>query len=387
MARSHWQPIPELAYPNGTRLTIFFVNKLHTYFRHESADAIFPAYNQTFAPDDPNPFYVHKDPRARAVICVDETLHCTPDGATCWNFAQEEGNFPDETSPEYYLMSYALLFSTMFDSLALRLGDALLAGQSISQYVSKALERDQWKLEMENLFNTSLARIQFDAWSISSGEGSDRDDTDRMLPEEGSSLSVCGPFKFKTAGYVNVLWKWSILFLLEPIASWVLSWDVKGKKSKRRGSPKPQPIGVQAEPSTLSPLPEPSSSREPPVLWGPGMSSIPPDSLPDAEQVSDSDAGDLGDALKVGPSAVQESRAPPSSRPETGHGTQPQATGPGGDGDADEGAYEEEEEDDERLIVLTWILKRSFYTWPALLIAKTKDGYERWRDRHSSASV
>lgn len=130
-------------------------------------------------------------------------------------------------------MNYSLLYSNMFTSLALRLRTALLAQKNVSQYISPGFEADHWKLEMESLFNTSLARIQFDAWSIASGEGRRLDGFVRQLPERGSELNICGLFKFRTNGYINILlWPYFIIASM-PVVFGVLSLDLKLPRHKK----------------------------------------------------------------------------------------------------------------------------------------------------------
>jgi hypothetical protein len=156
-------------------------------------------------------------------------------------------------------MNYSLLYSNIFTSLALRLRTALLAQKNVSQYISPGFESDHWKLEMENLFNTSLARIQFDAWSIASGEGRGLDGYVRQLPERGSGLNICGLFKFRTNGYINILfWPYFIIALM-PAVFGVLSLDVplpKHKKSSEtpQAGPARSDLGPPASsPQTLAP--------------------------------------------------------------------------------------------------------------------------------------
>jgi hypothetical protein len=228
-----WKPTPQLTPPRGARVTIIFVNTLHQFYKTQSLDPIFPASD----PSKIKPLFIHKDPRARAVACVDETFHCTPDGETCWTFADQEKHPVPISRPEYHFMNYSLLYSNMFTSLELRLRTALLAQKNVSQYISPGLEEDHWKREMENLFNTSLARIQLDALSIASGEGRGLDGFVRQLPEKGSGLDICRLFKFRPVGYVNVLvWPY-ILIAVVPVLAWVLSLDVPLARSSSETQP------------------------------------------------------------------------------------------------------------------------------------------------------
>jgi hypothetical protein len=93
----------------------------------------------------------------------------------------------------------------------------LLAQQLVAQYISGDLSEKHWTYEMENLFATSLARIQFDAWAIVKGEGYKEDGYKKVFPLD-SSMDVCGIFKFRTSGYVNIaLWPMIMVLLMTPI--------------------------------------------------------------------------------------------------------------------------------------------------------------------------
>ncbi|KAF1817624.1 hypothetical protein P152DRAFT_25090 [Eremomyces bilateralis CBS 781.70] len=115
------------------------------------------------------------------------------------------------SEPDYWFMRLSLLYSNIYDTISRRLGMALLAQRRISGYNSGPLEDNHWMSEVEMLFSTSLARIQFDAWSIASGEGHDRDGYIDGTPlEAGPPGSLCGLFKFKTRSHKNINLVWFI---------------------------------------------------------------------------------------------------------------------------------------------------------------------------------
>lgn len=75
-----------------------------------------------------------------------------------------------------------------------------------------------WKLEAEHLFKTSLARAQFDAWSIASAEDHDDPTYIDTLPDEAKG-KMCGLFKFRAAGYVNIhVWWFVVMIFVWPLA-------------------------------------------------------------------------------------------------------------------------------------------------------------------------
>jgi hypothetical protein len=137
-------------------------------------------------------------------------------------------------------MKFALAKATIYDAIQTRLGDALIAQEMITGYQSRGLVADQvetWKLhwmqEVERLFQTSLARVQYDAWSIGSGEDEKRVISDGYSNyTDAEAGNLCGLFKFKSSQYSNLLVGWYIglLFLLP--ALWVLAAEVATIRSR-----------------------------------------------------------------------------------------------------------------------------------------------------------
>lgn len=118
--------------------------------------------------------------------------------------------------PQYWLLKFSLESSSIFDSINRRLGSALLAQEMVAQYNSPALNDTHWMDEAERLFATSLARIQFDAFNIASGEDQvhEVDGYVKQTPDEAGEL--CGLYKFQSTGYTN----------LNYVMLWVLGWPV-----------------------------------------------------------------------------------------------------------------------------------------------------------------
>lgn len=127
-------------------------------------------------------------------------------------------------------MKLALGSSNIYDAIVRRLGTALIAQERVSQSLSRALGDGHWKSEAARLFATSLARIQFDALVIASGEDSDQEGYIDMAPDEAGNL--CGLFKFKSSSYKNLDLAWAILLgllipllmllSLQEVRSWVM---------------------------------------------------------------------------------------------------------------------------------------------------------------------
>ena len=107
------------------------------------------------------------------------------------------------SSAAYWLMKWSLEDSNIYDSVKWRLGTALLAQESVSQFVSLPLPSDQWQLEASQLFATSLARIQYDALGIATGEDRQRPGYVEVTPDEAKG-TLCGIYKFKSPDHTNI---------------------------------------------------------------------------------------------------------------------------------------------------------------------------------------
>jgi hypothetical protein len=175
---------------------------MHIYHLKPSYDPIFPAIKPRFIEGYRDPYYYNSDLRARALACVDTTELCSPNGDSCWSMTAD---LPDDAlnTPAYWLMKWSLEASNIYDSVKWRLGTALLAQEKVSQSRSQPLSDNHWEAEAEQLFKTSLARIQFDAWSISTGEDREQPGYIETTPDEGRG-KLCRLYKFNSIGYTNI---------------------------------------------------------------------------------------------------------------------------------------------------------------------------------------
>ncbi|KAL9127469.1 MAG: hypothetical protein Q9217_003669 [Psora testacea] len=221
----YWRPIPELKPPNDSTVTIIFVSSMHIYHAEPSFDPIFYATKPHYFNDYREPYYYNADPRARALACVDKSEVCSPDGNVCWSMASPAPN-KVPSPPAYWLMKWALENSNIYDSIKWRLGTALLAQESISQSVSMPLPPDQWQLETSQLFATSLARIQYDAWGIAVGEDRQRPGYIDVTPDEAKGR-LCGLYIFKTSDYTNVNLVAFIALIVLAITIFILSLQAR----------------------------------------------------------------------------------------------------------------------------------------------------------------
>lgn len=67
-------------------------------------------------------------------------------------------------------MKWSLEYLDIYHFITKCLRAALIVRYAISQYILIPLSDRHWVVEARRLFETSLARIQLDAWGIGSGE-------------------------------------------------------------------------------------------------------------------------------------------------------------------------------------------------------------------------
>ena len=148
-----------------------------------------------------------------------------------------------QSSPDYWLMKWSLENSNTYDSIKWRLGTALLAQESVSQSMSISLSPHQWQLEASQLFATSLARIQYDAWNIATGEDGERVGYVELTPDEAKGR-LCRLYKFKSSDYTNINIAAFVGLPLLAVTIFILSWDARvvGWSSGKGGSAVSEPL-------------------------------------------------------------------------------------------------------------------------------------------------
>ena len=200
--KDYWRPRRELRPSTTGTITIIFVQSMHVYYTEPSFDYIFPARTTGYFNEYDDPYYYNSDPRATVLACFDTTELCSPDGTKCWS-PRDSAPLDVPIGPAYWFMKLALENSNTYDSIKWRLGNGLVAQESLSQSVSSRLHPRQWEIEVEQLFATSLARTQYDAMSIATGEGRELAGFIDNTNDEAKG-KLCGIFKFQTTQYTNI---------------------------------------------------------------------------------------------------------------------------------------------------------------------------------------
>jgi hypothetical protein len=103
--------------------------------------------------------------------------------------------------PLYFLMC-SLIGSNIYATLYLRLASALDAQSRIADFVSLPLAKEQWKKEVQLLFNISLARIMINARDIARGAKGEYYGFEKAPLAE---VDICdGTYLMKANGWRNV---------------------------------------------------------------------------------------------------------------------------------------------------------------------------------------
>ena len=207
-----------------TLLLIQSQKNLHT---SPSYDPIFPAERRLLSSNERPPLYINADPIATALACVDLTEICTSDGKLCYRDPghpdPELGGHDEEVG--YYMLLISLLESSTFDAIQLLGGRALVASSKLERQISLPLAQEQWKDEVGNLFEASLARPQIALRDYIRGRAAhDPEYADRRLAGMGD---MCKSYKFPGQGWKSVSFWGLVLILCIAFVIFVLTREVR----------------------------------------------------------------------------------------------------------------------------------------------------------------
>lgn len=198
-------------------MTIFEINSEGVEYREIRDDPVFPAlqwlkwtsFNNETLPG--------------LLGCVENVSFCDPGLKKCWNYpepidSRDKDRSIWENSPRIFNdmgpkpdLARALLYSSFQWSF---IGQPIIYGLEANShciYTSYcgALPRNQWKVEARQLFETSLATMQFNILDMVRGKDSALD-KDSSIPS--NYRGMCRMGKFKSTGWQNVSF-WPLLGL------------------------------------------------------------------------------------------------------------------------------------------------------------------------------
>lgn len=226
-SQNYWQPIknldirPELTTQSKPySLTIMFINSCRIFYEEASEDPIFPADRRRPNTD----LWTNNDSRARPLACIDWIETCPYQGK-CGPPYAGDGDQRDERGQKLskfdVFTRYAMNKSTTFHAIEYQGATGLDAQYKIKDDTSLPLSNGhpQWIIESWSLFNTSLARIQYDAFDIANGTS--HDSAPLYVPKMPARFQdeMCGIFTFQIPkGYNNFrIWQYILLGIALPL--------------------------------------------------------------------------------------------------------------------------------------------------------------------------
>lgn len=204
---SPWYPIDELASATSSASVVglILIQNNGIMYPGERTDPIFLAektLNETFG------WYSTTRWHAGVLACKDTLVVCSPDSKapncqSLWEFGQFKATH-DEITRVRLLLQISLNNANIFDSLVFRAALALDAQSKLVGIRSLSLPIEQWKVEVQQLFETSLARIQIDARNMARGASGSANLPGRRQLLDLRSLGVCNQYKFRSTGWKNI---------------------------------------------------------------------------------------------------------------------------------------------------------------------------------------
>jgi hypothetical protein len=168
--------IPEFLTNDETSLTMLYIRSGKILYMAPSDDPIFPATQHVVVPGsggapDADVWKAPSD-EARVLACVDRTSWRNLADGPRWYAKLDNPYGPEHNIPgvgAQWLMYLSLQFSHIFATISDRGGAALNASSLLSTALSLPLQPKQWEVEVRQMFETSLARAQFEASYLAHG--------------------------------------------------------------------------------------------------------------------------------------------------------------------------------------------------------------------------
>ena len=217
-----------------------FISSHSIFYPYRREDPVFPAREKaTFGQDYKGPiYYINRSTRAGVLGCVDEYQICKSLTGPCWNNGNISliSNTPSDRSATeeeslVYLLKRALDFSTSCGSVQFRQAEALDAQSKIAHSQSLPLLLEQWKVEAEKMFKTSLARIQLNVYDIVRGTPASYGGYHDVMPT--NYREICKMVKIPVLGRTNINF-WGLLGTVLAVALvWALSMRWKSASGEK----------------------------------------------------------------------------------------------------------------------------------------------------------
>jgi hypothetical protein len=180
--------------------------------------------------------YIHNTTQATVLGCKDEFSICKSPTGPCWTNENitsipqtPESRLATEEENVIKLLQQALDYSSACGSTQFRGADALDAQTKIAHMQSQTLAPEQWKVEVEKFFQTSLARIQLNTYDIARGTAAAYDDYRDVLPV--GHRGICDLVAIPTVGWKNV----NVVGLVGTVFCVAVLWVVSRRMRDQKG--------------------------------------------------------------------------------------------------------------------------------------------------------
>jgi hypothetical protein len=189
---------------------LLFVTSFNIQHPVRSDDPIFPARDQvTSSPtgdsdlDNLRSYWTNNETHAAVLGCVEYTELCkTASNESCfdpWEISQLPAVVDDAT----YIAAMGLFHSGFWSTIKTRTSKELDAARKIVDvYISMPLAKDQWKLEVQRIFDESMIRTKLEVLELARGTRASIQNFTDQMPD--SQRGICRKIKFQSTGYTNL---------------------------------------------------------------------------------------------------------------------------------------------------------------------------------------
>jgi hypothetical protein len=219
---SSFQPLPEFMSDLG-EVSIMFIIPRNIFYVQPSYDPIFPAADRI--PYFNDTYWVKLSPFATALGCTNGFEICNPELEECitqdWDGTLSP--FPGELTigslddvVAIASLTFASLYAgNMYQTIGFRGASALKAATLIDREfkTSTPLDPEQWKLEVRQIFETSLLRSQLELVDIAGGVGAEEPGFKNILADSPVLPRTCDMVKVKASGHKSVS-VWAIVLTM-----------------------------------------------------------------------------------------------------------------------------------------------------------------------------
>lgn len=220
--KSNFQPLPEVSGGDKT-VSLFFISTGGEHYHVlESNDPIFPAHERVTFQVKPGKFatfWMNNSTRAGVLGCVESYEICpNSTGSDCWSGPFDIPEILDTLEDDlerrrgFYLLAMALEDAYAWKMMEYSQASVLDATRKSQRIVGIKLDPEQWKLEVNGIFDATLAAVQIHIYDYARGTYRKHQnviDTTPISLQSGNkglraAIEISQMVKFRDKGYRNV---------------------------------------------------------------------------------------------------------------------------------------------------------------------------------------